>query len=69
MGIGLRYDLDDVVSDAPQSYPAYKAGIRPGDAVLNPYFQPDADGYDTVDIARHGRRHHWRIKTQWICLR
>ncbi len=69
LGIGMQYDLDGLVTVAPQSYPAYKAGIRPGDQVLNPEFEPDADGYDTVDLKHHGRHYRVHIKTQWICLR
>jgi C-terminal processing protease CtpA/Prc len=69
VGIGLQFNLDQAVTVAPESYPAYKAGIRVGDQVLNPDFEPDADGYDVVDFTRHGKHHRLRIKTQWICLR
>ena len=68
-GIGMQYDPDEVVTVVPSSYPAYKAGIRLGDEILNPDFQPDADGYDLVDFKRHGKQRSLRIKTQWICLR
>ncbi len=69
LGIGIQYDLNDLVIVAPESYPAYKAGIRLGDEVLNPDFEPDADGYEIVEFKREGK-HHWRrIKTQRICLR
>ena len=69
VGIGLQFNMDRIVTVAPESYPAYKAGIRLGDEVLNRDFEPDGDGYDIVDFTRHGRRHRLRIKTQWICLR
>jgi len=68
-GIGMQYDPDEIVTVVPASYPAYKAGIRLGDEVLNPDFQPDADGYDLVAFSRHGIKRTLRIKTQWICLR
>jgi len=69
VGIGLQFNLDQIVIIAPESYPAYKAGIRVGDEVLNPDFEPDVDGYDIVDFTRRGKHHRLRIKTQWICLR
>jgi hypothetical protein len=68
-GIGLQFDLDRVVTAAPRSYPAFQAGIRLGDIILNPDFEPNVDGYDIVNFTRLGKHRRLRVMTRWICLR
>lgn len=68
-GIGMQFNLQGVVINAPASYPAFQAGMRLGDVVLDPDMQPDQQGYDTVEFSRSGRLHRLRIKAQWVCLR
>lgn len=69
IGIGIQLNSYETVVVAPESYPAYQAGIRVGDLVLNPDVEPDFSGYETVDVQRQHRHHRVHIKTQWICLR
>jgi hypothetical protein len=53
---------------APEDYPAYKAGMRPGDFVMN----PDADfsdGYiDLFVVRERGQQYHFHIKGDNICF-
>jgi hypothetical protein len=68
-GVGLHADVYQRIIEVPESYPAFKAGIRRGDVLADRDIEPDADGYDTIDFKRHGIPHRLRIKTRWICLR
>ena len=68
VGIGVESDVHHRITSAPESYPAFKAGLRKKDILADPGIEPDADGYESIDIVRRGSRHHLRIKTQWICL-
>lgn len=68
-GIGMQFNLRDIVINAPQSYPAFQAGIRVGDIVIDPNIEPDGEGYETVNFIHSGKAHRLRIKTEWICLR
>jgi hypothetical protein len=68
-GIGMQFNLDNIVINAPESYPAYHAGLRVGDVVTDRDIQPDERGYETVEFMRRGRLHRLRIRTEWICLR
>jgi hypothetical protein len=67
-GIGMQFDLEAVVINVPQTYPAFQAGIRRGDVLANSDLQPDRAGYETVEFTRHGKPHRTRVKTSWICL-
>ncbi len=69
VGIGVQSNVYQKVVVVPESYPAFKAGLRRGDVLTDPDMEPDAEGYDTVDFTRHGKHHRLRVKTQWICLR
>jgi hypothetical protein len=68
-GIGMQFNLNNIVINAPESYPAYHAGIRVGDVVTDRDIHPDEQGYETVEFTRRGKLHRLRIKTEWICLR
>ncbi len=69
VGIGVQSDVDQRVTAAPRSYPAFKAGLRRGDILEDPDVEPDRDGYEIVAFTRRGKLHRLHIKTQWICLR
>jgi hypothetical protein len=69
IGIGLHADVYQRIMVVPETYPAFKAGLRRGDVLADRDIEPDANGYDTIDFTRHGSHHRLRIKTQWICLR
>lgn len=68
-GVGLHADVYQRIIEVPESYPAFKAGIRRGDVLADRDIEPDVDGYDTIDFKRLGIPHRLRIKTRWICLR
>jgi hypothetical protein len=68
LGVGVLYSRDDgMVTYAPEYYPAFRAGIRTGDLILNPDDQVDASGYITLKISRQGRSLIFRIKAEKIC--
>jgi hypothetical protein len=68
-GIGIEMNERHVVILVPRAYPAFQAGLRLGDVVVNPMVEPDSAGYDAVDFRRKGRLHRLLIKTRQICLR
>jgi hypothetical protein len=68
-GIGMEMNARHVVILVPRAYPAFQAGLRLGDIVVNPLVEPDLAGYDAVDFRRKGRLHRLIIKTRQICLR
>lgn len=67
MGIGIKFDsYMAYVIYAPEMYPAYKAGIRVGDRILNPDV-PIKDGYINFKIIRNDENMEFRIKIERIC--
>ena len=68
MSIGVESNIYHRITRAPESYPAFRSGLRRGDILADPSMEPDVDGYGMVDYMRRGKRHHLRSKTQWICL-
>jgi len=67
MGVGFRYSpFTNLVIDVPEYYPAYKAGIRVGDLLLDPD-SPIVDGYLNIEIIRGYQQIHFRIKAEQIC--
>jgi predicted metalloprotease with PDZ domain len=68
-GIGMEMNERHVVILVPRAYPAFQAGLRLGDVVVNPRLEPDSAGYDAVDFRRKGRLHRLIIKTRQICRR
>jgi predicted metalloprotease with PDZ domain len=68
-GIGMEMNERHIVILVPRVYPAFQAGLRLGDVVVNPTVEPDSAGYDAVDFRRKGRLHRLIIKTRQICLR
>jgi len=69
VGIGMEMNERHVVILVPTTYPAFQAGLRLGDLVLNPAVEPDAAGYDAVNFRRKGRLHRLIIRTRRICMR
>lgn len=67
-GIGITYStFTQRIIDAPTSYPAYQAGIRANDTLVNPKSAPDAEGYVTVRIIRDDLEMVFKIKQTKIC--
>ena len=68
LGIGLLKSFgSDLIIYIPKPFPAYKAGLRLGDFILN----PDAeiiDGYLDYDIMRYDKKMHFHIKVDNICF-
>jgi hypothetical protein len=68
-GIGIIYaPLTLVVLEAPESYPAYKAGLREGDVLLEPRKEPDKNGYVIYHVLRDNERLTFQIKQEKICF-
>ena len=70
-GIGIIFDpYDFKITEAPTSYPAYRAGIRVGDVIMRPYSTIAVQGVMDVDIEKpNGKVVKYRIKTTRICYR
>lgn len=67
-GIGIIYSpWTSLVLSAPAEYPAYKAGMRVGDMLVD--LKPDVvDGWLTHEVVRHDKRFKFRIHTDKICF-
>ncbi len=68
-GIGIRHLLSSrEVIEAPPSYPAFKAGIRVGDYLVDYYNLPGGDGVVHVLILRDGLKKMFRVQKENICF-
>jgi hypothetical protein len=68
VGIGIKFDpWLYKITRAPEQYPAYIAGMRVGDALVNPYASADENGYIDMDVFRGEQRISFHIKREKIC--
>ena len=68
LGIGMLYNVgSNLVTYVPTFYPAYMAGIRIGDFLLNPE-EPIRDGHIDLRFIRGYTEHRLRIKAELICF-
>lgn len=69
-GIGIIHGPGDgFVSSAPPQYPAYKAGVRVFDRVLQVDPQDDRRDYAQITVQRNGTRLTFHIRKDYICYR
>jgi hypothetical protein len=69
LGVGFRYSpFTNLVTHIPEYYPAYRAGMRIGDMVLDPD-TPIVDGYLDIEVVRGYQQMHFRIKAEQICYK
>lgn len=69
-GIGYLFQPSTgTVINVPPGYPAYDAGIRLGDVIIETQIEPDAEGYYHIRVRRHGIAAPliFHIKVQPIC--
>ena len=67
IGVGIIFaPFNDTISYAPEQYPAYKAGIRVGDTILNPT-EEMINGYIKFEIMRGIARFTFNVKAEKIC--
>lgn len=55
------------VTNVPEQYPAYKAGIRNGDIIVDPYGPTIMNGYVSFDIRRGDQILNIKIHAEKIC--
>lgn len=68
-GIGITHSFGtELVLTAPATYPAYKAGIRIGDMVVELYRIPSTNMM-FVHVNRHGKHLKFKVKREKICFR
>jgi len=69
MGVGFKYSpFTALIIHVPEYYPAYRAGIRLGDMILDPD-TPIVNGYLDIEIMRGYQQMHFRIKAEKICFK
>src|SRR5271157_6058887 len=67
-GVGVMYDRNTGrITETPESYPGYKAGLRPDDAFDVYSMRVGSDHYMDADVMRMGRMKHYHIKTTTVC--
>ena len=67
-GVGIIYNPGtNIITHVPEYYPAYIAGLRVGDYILNPN-SPVLNDYINFEILRQREHLHFRIKTDNICF-
>lgn len=66
-GIGIVHQLGtSMIIMAPEQYPAYQAGIRVGDMIVEMYKIPNSN-LMFVEVNRHGVNLSFKVKRQKIC--
>lgn len=69
IGAGFLYSSSTyLVIYIPETYPAYLAGLRLGDMIMNPFVDP-VNGYFEFDILRHYQHMHFSVKADKICFK
>jgi hypothetical protein len=69
LGIGVMWRPDTgLVIHVPEDYPAYKAGIRIGDQVKDPFANDITNGYLDMDVMREYTLLHFHVKVEKICF-
>ena len=69
-GIGMVHmPFTGEVIEVPESYPAFKAGIRQGDKVVDFYNLPGGDGIIHVTFQRGQVQKSLRIRKEKICFK
>jgi predicted metalloprotease with PDZ domain len=69
LGIGVVHNIGSgIISSAPVDYPAYKAGIREGDVLVEMYRLPSTNKM-YVSVTRNGRTITRTITMKQICFR
>lgn len=70
LGIGIMIQPgSDTVIAAPPQYPAYKAGMRIGDYIVNPWGVVIVDGYLDYDVRRSTEILKFHVKVENICYK
>jgi len=67
-GIGIIHSFGtDLILSAPAAYPAYKAGLRVGDMIVELY-RIEGTKFMFVHVNRHGKHLKFRIPVEQICF-
>jgi hypothetical protein len=70
VGVGLMIQPgSDTIIAAPEQYPAYLAGMRVGDFIIDPFFTQIVDGYLDFDVRRGTEIIKFHIKVENICYK
>ena len=70
VGVGLIIQPgSDTVVSAPEQYPAYIAGMRVGDFIIDPFFVNIINGYLDFDVRRGIEILQFHIKVENICYK
>lgn len=70
VGVGLMIQPgSDTVVSAPEQYPAYQAGMRVGDFIIDPFFTNIVNGYLDFDVRRGTEILQFHIKVENICYK
>lgn len=69
VGVGIIIQPGtDRITSAPVQYPAYRAGLREGDLLINPFSTNiSADGYLDLTVERNNVSTKYHIKAEKIC--
>lgn len=68
VGIGMIYNPGtNIIYRLPQDYPAYKAGLRLGDLIVDPYL-PIVNNYLDIVVRRGNEFLSFHIKVENICF-
>ena len=68
-GIGIIHQMGTwLITSAPAAYPAYRAGARVGDMIVELYQEEGGSPYMRLHVNRHGVHFKFRIKKEKICF-
>lgn len=67
-GAGILIEIGpDLITKAPPQYPAYKAGMRVGDFIMNPLSVNVVNGYMDFRVLRHTTYMEFHVQADHIC--
>jgi hypothetical protein len=69
-GIGIKVSFgSEIIIEAPEQYPAYKAGLRLNDVVLSMSDKDDTADFEQITVQRSGQVLNFKILKDTVCYK
>lgn len=69
-GIGIKVSFgSEIIIEAPEQYPAYKAGLRLNDRVISMSVKDDTVDFEQITVERSGQVLNFKILKDTVCYK